>query len=237
VLLDSTFAENEPIYITVPNTVDMRDRLIDELGDLAHPRFLVYLMGPYKTLDVYSMQADEEGGLETAHAIPESVDFGALVGSDVDLDQQEAVLDLLLFARDRLRTDPGVNAFLAIDADLPLEEMDAATQSIEFALASNAVVYVVPQIGDNLGVGIETGAVLEALFRERDRRTESSAHRERVLFVHESGVRSAMIAAVQDRWEARVYAYDGREDLVRQLRLFVRDLARREQQGDLPRLD
>jgi hypothetical protein len=45
-----------------------------------------------------------------------------------------------------------------------------------------------------------------------------------------------MIAAVQDRWKARVYAYEGREDLVRQLRLFVRDLARRELEGDLPRL-
>ena len=216
----------------------MRDRLMDELGDLAHPRFLVYLMGPYKTFDIDAVQAAVEGeDSETARSILQSVDFGALVGSDVDLDQQEAVLDLLLFARDRLRTDPGVNAFLAIDVDVPLEEMDAATQSIEFALASNAVVYIVPQIGDNLGVGIETGAVLETLFREQDRQTASSDHRERVLFVHESGVRSAMIAAVQDRWEARVYSYDDRDDLVRQLRLFVRDLARREQQGDLPRLD
>jgi hypothetical protein len=115
--------------------------------------------------------------------------------------------------------------------------MDAATQSIEFALASNAVVYIVPRIGDNLGVGIETGSVLEAIFRERDERTPTSAHQERILFIHESGVRSAMIAAVQDRWDARIYSYDDRDDLVRQLRLFVRDLARREQHSDLPQLD
>jgi hypothetical protein len=115
--------------------------------------------------------------------------------------------------------------------------MDAATQSIEFALASNAVIYIVPRIGDNLGVGIETGSVLEAIFRECDERTPTSAHQERVLFIHESGVRSAMIAAVQDRWDARIYSYDDRDDLVHQLRLFVRDLARREQHGDLPQLD
>lgn len=46
-----------------------------------------------------------------------------------------------------------------------------------------------------------------------------------------------MIAAVHDRWDARVYSYTDREDLVRQVRLFVRDIARREQRGDLPTFD
>jgi hypothetical protein len=216
----------------------MRDRLVGELGDLAHSRFLVYLMGPYKTFDVNALvEAAEPDTSELLGSIPESVDFGSLVGTDTDLQQQEAVLDLLLYARDRLRTDPGVNAFLAIDIDIPLEEMDAGTQSIEFALASNAVIYIVPRIGDNLGVGIETGSVLEAIFGKRDEQGPPSNHQERVLFIHESGVRSAMIAAVEDRWDARVYAYEDREDLVRQLRLFVRDLARRELAGELPRLD
>lgn len=114
--------------------------------------------------------------------------------------------------------------------------MDAATQSIEFALASNAVIYLVPAVGDNLGVGIETGSVLEAIFREQEA-SGATDHQERVLFIHESGVRSAMIAAVQDRWEARVYSYNGRDDLVRQVRLFVRDITRRELRGDLPALD
>ena len=46
-----------------------------------------------------------------------------------------------------------------------------------------------------------------------------------------------MIAAIKERWEARIYLYDDREDLLRQVRLFVRDIARREQLGDLPTLD
>ncbi|WP_266080645.1 DUF7509 family protein [Haladaptatus caseinilyticus] len=214
----------------------MRDRLLDELGELAHSHFLVYLMGPYKTFDVDALlDTAETDEREILRSIPETVDFGALVGSDADLDQQEAVFDLLLYARDRLRTEPGVNAFLAVDIDIPLEEMDAATQSIEFALASNAIIYIVPKIGDNLGVGIETGSVLEAIFREHDEQAPT-AHQERILFIHESGVRSAMIAAVQDRWDARIYSYDDRDDLVHQLRLFIRDLARREQRGDLPQL-
>ncbi|MFB6135682.1 MAG: hypothetical protein ABEJ04_02885 [Halobacteriaceae archaeon] len=225
----------------------MRDRVIESLGDLAHPRFLVYLMGPYKAFDVESIldAIDADGDDATpldVNQIPENVDFGTLVGSDVDLDRQEATLELLLWVRDRLRTDPGVNAFLATDVDVPLEELDAATQSIEFALASNAVVYLVPKVGDNLGVGIETGSVLETLYRDRDTEEADDAtvppgHHERVLFVHESGVRSAMIAAVHERWDARVCSYSDREDLLKQVRLFVRDLARREQRGDLPTLD
>lgn len=216
----------------------MRDRIIDELGDLAHSRFLVYLMGPYKSFDVEAM-VENARSPETntdLSKIPEGIDFGTLVDSDVELAQEEIALDLLLFVRDRLRTDPGMNAFLATDIDIPLEEMDAATQSVEFALASNAIVYIVPQSGDNLGVGIEVGSVLEAMFRTQEP-TERAGRHERVAFIHESGVRSAMIAAVQDRWEARIYSYTDRADLVDQLRLFVRDIARRELHGDLPSVD
>lgn len=214
----------------------MRDRLLAELENVAHSRFLVYLMGPYKPFDIDAiLDAVDAGETNVLGSVPENVDYGTLVGADDDLDKQDAVLDLLFDVRNRLRTDPGVNAFLAIDADIPLEEMDAATQSMEFAFASNVVVYIVPMFGDNLGVGIEVGSILEAIFREQD--GEETMHRERVVFVHESGVRSAMIAAVRDRWEARVYSYDDREDLAKQIRLFVRDIARRELSGDLPSLD
>lgn len=205
----------------------MRNRIIEELGDLPRSRFLVYLMGPYQAFDI-------EQVLDTAdpNTVPESIDFGTFVESNHSLDRDQAALDLLLEARDHLRTSAGANAYLAIDVDISLDKMDAASQSIAFARASNVVAYVVPAIGDNLGVGIEVGSVLESLFDEG-----SPNHlRERVLFVHESGVRSAMIAAVRDRWEARIYAYENRDDLFRQLRLFVRDVIRKEQTDQLPRL-
>ncbi|WP_224448919.1 DUF7509 family protein [Haloprofundus salilacus] len=125
--------------------------------------------------------------------------------------------------RDDLR-DVGFNAFLATDADIELEEMDAGTQSLQFARASNAVVFVVPGDGRNLGVGIEVGAVLEDM--------SDRAH-ERVLFVHESGVRSAMIRAVADRWDATVRSYDDEAELVYGIRVFARDVMRREGSGEL----
>lgn len=219
----------------------MRDRIVGALGDLDRPRLLVYLMGPYAAFDVEAFlgRAGEDRAPVDLDAVPAHIDFGELVGSDVPLDRDEAALDLLVYVRDRLRAEQGVNAFLAIDVDAPLSEMDAATQSIEFALASNVVVYVVPRVGDNLGVGIEVGAVLEAIYREAegDNGPGSTGHRERVLFVHESGVSSSMIAAVRDRWEARVYTYRDRSDLLKRVRLFVRDVARRELHGELPSLD
>ena len=217
----------------------MRDRIVHSLGEPAHPRFLVYLMGPYKAFDIEAVieGTDTSGGLDPRQ-IPETLDFETLVRTSPD--HHDVVFDLLLDVRARLRTEPGVNAFLAVDIDIPLTELDAASQSIEFAFASNAVVYIVPRIGNNLGVGIEVGAVLEALYRERERSDEhgpESCHHKRVMFIHESGVRSAMIAGILDRWEARVYSYTDREDLIKQVRVFIRDLARREQLGELPTLD
>jgi hypothetical protein len=63
----------------------MRDRVIDALGDLAHSRFLVYLMGPYKTFDIDPVldAAETEAALDLDQ-LPENVDFGRLVGADVD---------------------------------------------------------------------------------------------------------------------------------------------------------
>lgn len=136
----------------------------------------------------------------------------------------EEMFEFLAGVRDRLR-DAGFNAFLATDAEVPLDEMDAGTQSLAFARASNVTVFVVPAAGKNLGVGIETGAVLEDM-------TERAP--DRVLFVHEDGARSAMIASVADRWDATVRAYEDADELVDQVRLFARDVMRKESTGELP---
>lgn len=207
----------------------MRDRIVGALGALPRARFLVYLMGPYTTVDGLP---GKEASVLRPRDQPQKREA-------IDSVEADDALSLLVFVRDRLRTDVGVNAFLAIEVGVPLEEMDAATQSIEFALASNVVVYIVPRFGDNLGVGIEVGAVLESILGGRDAEhpSDSSTHRERILFVHESGVSSAMVAALGGRWDARVYSYRNREDLLRQIRLFVREVIHREVRGELERLD
>ncbi|WP_276271228.1 DUF7509 family protein [Haloarcula litorea] len=193
----------------------MRARLKSALGDVAYADFLVYLMGPYTSFDV-------------ADVVPEGVDADdvSLPAARADDDALDEMLATLRRVQGRLREDPGVNPFLAVDPEIPLSEMDAATQSIRFARVSNATLFVVPALGDKLGVGIEVGSVLADL---------DDTDRERVLFAHEEAVSSAMIRSVGQRWDARVVAYADEDELVTAVRQFVVDLMNREVYGDLPR--
>lgn len=140
----------------------------------------------------------------------------------------EEVLDRLFHLRDSLRTDPGVNAFLAIDANVPLEEMDAATQSVEFARASNIVAFVAPHGGQNLGVGIEVGSILERIY---DQGTTDS--QERVVFAHEEAVQSAMIESLAQRWNVTVFSYTNTDELVEEMQDFVSNVVSRELTSEL----
>lgn len=179
-------------------------------------------MGPYKSFGV------DEVLPEDATVDDPGVPFDDWA-DDPRSDYEEAdVRALLERTRDRLRDDDGLNAFLAIDADVPLDEMDAASQSIAFARASNVVALVAPQVGKNLGVGIETGSVLEALGDERQ---------ERVVFVHERGVRSAMIDALSRRWDATILTYSDEAELFDRLRTFSVQIMNDEYTGELPSLD
>lgn len=144
-------------------------------------------------------------------------------------DDEKLAFDRLLHVRDELRVDPGVNAFLAVDANVPLDEMDAATQSVAFARASNVVVFVAPHGGQNLGVGIEVGAILERIYDGDTGETD-----ERVLFVHEETVRSAMIDSLSRRWNVTVYSYADVDGLASQIREFVSNVVSRELTGELP---
>mgnify|MGYP000532964362 CR=1 FL=1 len=174
----------------------MREVLFENLdsafSSVRHRRFLVYLMGPYKS-----------------HAAENEEMYGRLES-----------------LRNQLRSD-GYNAFLATDPDIPLSEIDAGTQSLEFARASNVVLFVVPSDGMNLGVGIEVGAVLEDMSERR---------RRRILFLHEEEMQSAMIGAVGDRWNAMRRSFEDDADLYDESLLFVRDVMRSEVYGDLSKV-
>lgn len=141
---------------------------------------------------------------------------------------EKVAFDRLLRVRDELRVEPGVNAFLAIDANVPLDEMDAATQSVEFARASNVVAFVAPHGGQNLGVGIEVGAILERIHAGKAPEAD-----ERVVFAHEKSVRSAMIDSLSRRWNVTVYSYSDTDELVSQLQQLVLNVIRREKTGEL----
>lgn len=137
--------------------------------------------------------------------------------------ENEEMYGRLETLRDELRAE-GYNSFLATDPDIPLDELDAGTQSLEFARASNVVLFVVPNEGKNLGVGIEVGAVLEDV---------STHQRKRILFLHEDGMRSAMIGAIGDRWNVLRRTFEDDADLLDESLFFIRDVMRKEVYGDL----
>lgn len=169
--------------------LEMPWSLLERLEQVPHHRFLVYLMGPYRSFPTDDLVTESE--LEDV----DGASFSDWIEGDGRYTERD-VLELLERVRNRLRTEAGLNAFLAIAADIPLEEMDAATQSIEFAKASNAIAFVAPAVGKNLGVGVEVGSVLEGL---------PPGDHERMVFVHEEAVQSAMIASLAERWNATIY--------------------------------
>jgi hypothetical protein len=200
-----------------------RDLLVERLSDVQYDRFLFYLMGPYKSFNLNYVLSESER---------QEIDIADLPGPIRKLFQSKDEIDaaqaLLRRVQGELRADPGVNAFLALDADVETDEMDAATQSIEFTRCSNATAFILPFLGHNFGVGEEAGSILEAL---------SETHGDRLVFVHEDNVTSAMIRSARVRWDLRVETYETEAELVDTLRRFAAGVMHRERRGDLDRLD
>ena len=221
----------------------MRQRIIDNLpheigtSDALSPvnreQLLVYLMGPYRTFDIDAL-LPADADVET-----EAPSFATWDDNSGEYAEEE-VLRLLQETRDYLR-NRGFNVFLAIDVGIPLDEMDAATQSIAFAQASNATIFVAPQVGDNLGVGIEIGSVLEDILSTdgmqgpADEATPPERTR-RVMVATEPSVRTAMLGAVHARWDTSVRTFTNVDDCCRLCAQFCTHIQNEELYGSLDQL-
>jgi len=200
-----------------------RESIVEGLGAVKYDRFLFYLMGPYKSFNLNYVLSKDERAQVDVDDLPSPL--RRLFGNKDDIDAAQAMLRRVQGA---LRTDPGVNAYLAIDAGVDTDDVDAATQSIAFTRCSNATAFVIPFLGHNFGVGEEAGSVLERL---------SESHGDRLIFVHEDDVTSAMIRSASVRWDLRVETYESESELVAKLRRFAGRIMQRERRGDLDRLD
>jgi hypothetical protein len=200
-----------------------RDLIVEQLGHVTYDRFLFYLMGPYKSFNLNYVLSEKERREIAVEDLPEPL--RRLFQNKEDID---AAQGLLRRVQGELRTTPGINAFLAVDVDVDTDDVDAATQSIEYTRCSNATTFILPFLGHNFGVGEEAGSVLEVL---------SETHGDRLVFVHEDDVTSAMIRSAQVRWDLRVETYDTEAELVSKLRLFAGGIMHRERRGALDQLD
>ncbi|RBI58717.1 hypothetical protein DMJ13_25575 [halophilic archaeon] len=200
-----------------------RDLIVERLGHVKYDRFLFYLMGPYKSFNLNYILSEEERRDIDIKDLPGPL--RRLFQSKDDIDEAQA---LLRRVQGKLRVEPGINAFLALDVDVATDDVDAATQSIEYTRHSNAAAFVLPFLGHNFGVGEEAGSILEAL---------SKTHGDRLLFAHEDDVTSAMIRSAKMRWDLRVETYETETELVDKLRLFTGGIMQQERRGELNRLD
>jgi hypothetical protein len=208
------------MYMSVEIT---RDLIVDRLGQVTYDRFLFYLMGPYKSFNLNYVLSEEERAEIDIEDLPGPL--RRLFQNKGDIDSAQALLRRI---QGELRVRPGVNAFLALDIDVDTDDIDAATQSIEYTRCSNATVFVLPFLGHNFGVGEEAGSILEAL---------SETHGDRLVFIHEDDVTSAMIRSARIRWDLRVETYETEAELVDKLRFFAGGIMQRERRGELDRLD
>jgi hypothetical protein len=199
-----------------------RELIADRLGHVKYDLFLFYLMGPYKSFNLNYVLSEEERREIAIDDLP-----GPLRRLFRNKDAINEAQALLRRVQGELRADPGINAFLAIDIDVDTAAVDAVTQSIEYTRCSNATAFVVPFLGHNFGVGEEAGSILETL---------SDTHSERLVFVHEDDVSSAMIQSATMRWDLRVETYGTEAELVDELRRFAGETMHRERQGHLSRL-
>ncbi|UTF53197.1 DUF7509 family protein [Natronosalvus rutilus] len=200
-----------------------RDVIVDRLGSVKYDRFLFYLMGPYKSFNLNYVLSEEERRDIDIEDLPGPL--RRLFRSKDEIDGAQALLRRVQGA---LRADPGVNAFLALDPEIDTDDVDAVTQSLEYTRCSNATAFVVPFLGHNFGVGEEAGSILETL---------SETHGDRLVFVHEDDVTSAMIRSARVRWDLRVETYETEAELVDRLRRFAGGIMQRERRGSLERLD
>jgi len=200
----------------------MQERLIEALESSSYieehqvskPRLLVYLMGPYKSHPPYESAHPERDAATSRETLDEALEGLQEDTSEFDVDE---ALWLLIELKRKLRSERGVNAFLVTDPEIPLHEMDAATQSIEYTKASVVTMFIAPAMGDNLGVGIEIGSVCEHLPEQE--------LMEKVLFLGEQNVESSMIDAVSDRWHVTVDEFDNFDELYQAVKAHIRTVA------------
>lgn len=216
----------------------MFDRIIDDTPapeSERHGDFLVYVMGPYTPFDLSYVFPDADFRPHARY-----VD-GELFDPERHEDMEETLRDVC----SALRTDPGVRAFIATDVDVPTvrdaresrsgeDGRSPLDQSVEFALVSDAVVFVLDEAGVNAGVATEIGAVLGEFDLRLENPRPPRKPRRRLRIYCSERLSSASIEEIPYGYGVDVYRYDDEDDLLRNLRQFVTTVEYASRYEDLP---
>lgn len=215
-----------------------RDFLIEQLASnndlqpVERQEFLFYVMGPYRTIDLDYFLSD------TAKIDPADMEYQAYEPDD-------KMIDILNDVVEFLRKEGGINAFTALNVDIPLpgdDEVDdddivmnAIEQSQRFGWYSNATCFLLPFGGLRDGVDLEVGAVLENNLSDHLPKTERRDS-DRYIVIREKNVKSTTLNSVELRWNVAVVRFETSMEVKLRLLSFAYDIILQELSGDLDRL-
>lgn len=205
------------------DAVSIRERILDSTpapNSEQHCDFLVYVMGAYTPFDL--SYVDPNADLDARYVDSELFD------PENHEDMEEALQNVC----SALREDPGVRAFVATDVGIPtVRDLETSKrdengrtpldQSIEYALISDAVVFVLDEAGLNAGVASEIGTILGEFDLRLQNPELPKKPRRRVRIYCSKAFSSASIEEIPHGFGVDIYRYDSRVDLLENLRQFV----------------
>lgn len=215
----------------------VRDLILRDAPDAPLSEYLVYVMSAYSA---YNLQRALDETAEQAD-LSQLYPPDALFDPDVHETMEAAIWQLCSEIRETTNT----RAFLATDVDIPtitqvqdegLDEpgMTPIEQSIAFARASNAVLFIFPYAGIPIGVASEAGALCEHFNLRADDPTARMKPRERFRLFREAGIGSATIEEFEYDYNLTFAVYESREELLHSIKRFLQQLQHHDQDDSFP---
>lgn len=238
------------LYENTPLFDHLRANIPQPYPRSPHEDFYVYIMGPYTAFDVskvIDIDMDDYDDVESKLAQDLRANLQEapyITGPAFDPDVHDGLYDTLADVRDDLLADPGVRAFLATDANIPtgkqvLEDADddvedpadadadyltPLDQSIELALLSDLVVFILDESGVNNGVAAEIGEILGELNLRKRSQDAPKKPRERFRIYRSANVGSASLEESIYTYGVDEYVYDSYDDLVGHIRSRIKNV-------------
>ena len=131
-----------------------------------------------------------------------------------------------------IRETTNTRVFIATDVDIPTitqvqdEDLDESgmtpiEQSIAFARASNAVLFIFPYAGIPIGVASEAGALCEHFNLRASDPTERTKPRARFRLFRETGVGSATVEEFEYDYNLIFAVHESQEELLQTIKRFL----------------
>jgi hypothetical protein len=207
--------------------------------------FFVYVMGPYTAFDIkyaFSLDDEESPDIEEDQRYVDDPLFDPAVhtGDGINRSPYEAALADLC---DHVRNECGVRPFVATDVEIPTPSrapklsnpgMTPLSQSLYFAAASDAVIFVYSQAALNAGVGTEMGTILSEFNLRLSSSRSPYKPRQRVKIFHTPYFSSATVNEIYADYVIDQLEFSTSSQIINQIEAFLMNIKQIEKTRGLP---